>query len=686
MRVPRTEVELIQCRGGIDLASTTLKIAPGFALDLHNFEPELEGGYRRINGYERGDGRKAPSTAVYYTVVVADSSAIEVDDTLTGDTSGATSKVVIKDDDTNTLGVTNLSGNYTLSEAANGTTITATENQTGQVDPDISDTWQLAAADYYRDLIQPVSGTGDVLGAVQYGGKWYAWRQSGSVAKMYESSASGWVEVALYRRLFFDGGVLAEGDIVAGTAITGATSAATATVKAIVKNAGSYGTDASGYLVVDVTSGAFQDDEDIEVSAVTKAVADGVDEAISFTVGGQFEFIVHNFYGSSGTTYLYGADGVSPAFQFDGTLVVPIYFPAPDKDASWNTPKYIRAHRTHLFLSFPGGQLAHSGIGEPLVFSALLGAADFGLGDECTGMAPRSGEVLAVYTKSRTYGLYGYSAADWTLQVISENFGAKDRTVQAIGTVYALDAKGIAPLERVQAYGDFESSTVTRMVKPIIDTFKNVVVASVTLKERNQYRLFFNDGTALIMGDDQYLGESLPAFTKIRYPDAPTCISSTEDSSGDEVILFGDSEGYVYQAEKGWDFDGKTIEWVYRTPYFNLKTPHLLKSYRKLFVDCTADRPFTMLTTFTLSFGDDANTPNNGLSMDFTGSGGGYWDIDNWDEMYWDAEVYASRGIDLAGTGKNIQFVFYGNSAIIRPFVVQSLELHYHTRRLKRTK
>jgi len=325
MRVPRTEVELIQCRGGIDLASTTLKIAPGFALDLHNFEPELEGGYRRINGYERGDGRKAPSTAVYYTVVVADSSAIEVDDTLTGDTSGATSKVVIKDDDTNTLGVTNLSGNYTLSEAANGTTITATENQTGQVDPDISDTWQLAAADYYRDLIQPVSGTGDVLGAVQYGGKWYAWRQSGSVAKMYESSASGWVEVALYRRLFFDGGVLAEGDIVAGTAITGATSAATATVKAIVKNAGSYGTDASGYLVVDVTSGAFQDDEDIEVSAVTKAVADGVDEAISFTVGGQFEFIVHNFYGSSGTTYLYGADGVSPAFQFDGTLVVPIY-------------------------------------------------------------------------------------------------------------------------------------------------------------------------------------------------------------------------------------------------------------------------------------------------------------------------------------------------------------------------
>lgn len=684
MRMPDKKVDIVPLSGGLDLSSTVLKIPPGQALELLNFEPELEGGYRRINGYERVDGRAAPSAAVYYTVGVADASGIAVGATLTGVTSGATAEVVIKDDATDILGVTALTGNYTLGETANGTTITAVEIQGGQADPDTDDTWQLAAEDYYRDLIAAVPGSGDLLGAVQFGADAYAWRSDGAAVQMFVSSASGWTQVTLFSVLFFDAGTLAEGDIVAGTTVTGATSGASATVKAIVKNAGSYGVDASGYLVLDVT-GAFQNNEDVQVGGVTKCVADGVDTAITFSPGGKFQFIRHNFYGSASTRHLYGCDGVNPAWQFDGTVLVPIYFPAPDQAASWNTPKYLYAHRGHLFLSFPGGRLAASSIGTPLVFSALLGADEFGLGDEITGLVSRAGEVLAIYTRGKVFGIYGYSSLDWTLQTISDTAGARDYSVQAVGSVYALDEQGIAPLERVQAYGDFEASTVSRRVKPLLDAYQDRLVGALPVKGRNQYRLFLDDGLVLVMGDDRYLGDSLPAFTKIRYPDVPTCVSSSDDADGNQVMLFGDADGFVYQMDRGYNFDGAAIEFAYRAPYLNQGSPHLRKSYRKLFVDVQAERSFSMAVHADLSFGDPYSAANIGDTLAFSGAGG-YWDVDNWDEIYWDAEVFSSRGLDLYGSGKNISLLFYGNSKTIRPFVLETLEIHYLTRRIRRTR
>lgn len=683
MRLPSISVDFVSLQGGLDLASTVLKVQPGSAQTLLNFEPELEGGYRRIAGYERVDGRQAPSSAVYYTVGVADGSGISVGATLTGGTSGATSKVVIKDG--NTLGVTALTGNYDLGEAANGTTITAVEDQSGQADNDIDNAWQMAAEDYYRNLIGAVPGSGSALSAFQFGATKYAFRADSGTVKLYKTTAGGWTLVPFFHVLFWDGGVLAEGDVAPGDTVTGATSSASATVKKIIKNAGDYGSTASGYMVLDVTSGTFQNNENVQKGGVTKMVADGANTAITLATGGTFQHVAHNFYATSATKAIYGCDGVNPAWEFDGTTLCPIYFPAPDEDPTWNAPTYIAAFRQHLFLAFAPGTIAHSAPGDPLVLSALLGASEFGLGDEPTGMAARAGEVLAIYTRGKTYGLYGYSSADWTLQVISETFGAKHRTVQSIGTVYALDDKGIAPLERVQAYGDFESATVSRYVKKILDEYKDSVLAAVPVKERNQYRLFFTDGSALVMAFDTYVGAEFPAFSVIQYSDVATFVSASEDANGNEVILFGDSSGYIYQAEQGYSFDGDAIEFAFRTPFINQKSPHTIKSYRDVYIDIDAQRPFSMSVTHELSFAEQYGAANSAQSLTFSG-GGGYWDVDDWDDFYWDSEAFSSRGMSLSGDGFNISLLFYGNSKYIRPFTIQTIEIHYLLRNLKRAK
>ncbi|HEY9101094.1 hypothetical protein [Chitinimonas sp.] len=48
--------------GGLNLAAAPLFVKPGEALFMQNYVCDLSGGYRRIKGYERYDGRTSPST------------------------------------------------------------------------------------------------------------------------------------------------------------------------------------------------------------------------------------------------------------------------------------------------------------------------------------------------------------------------------------------------------------------------------------------------------------------------------------------------------------------------------------------------------------------------------------------------------------------------------------------------
>ena len=41
------------CQGGLVLNQSTFAMQPGFATELINFEPDINGGYRRINGFTK---------------------------------------------------------------------------------------------------------------------------------------------------------------------------------------------------------------------------------------------------------------------------------------------------------------------------------------------------------------------------------------------------------------------------------------------------------------------------------------------------------------------------------------------------------------------------------------------------------------------------------------------------------
>ena len=51
------------CEGGLVLNKSTFMMQPGEALELENFEPDITGGYRRINGYAKYVDAVVPQTA-----------------------------------------------------------------------------------------------------------------------------------------------------------------------------------------------------------------------------------------------------------------------------------------------------------------------------------------------------------------------------------------------------------------------------------------------------------------------------------------------------------------------------------------------------------------------------------------------------------------------------------------------
>jgi hypothetical protein len=61
--------------GGLDLTTPSLRLQPGALQECVNFEVASTGGYSRVEGYERFDGRTSPSSVTYTLVQMAGTSS-----------------------------------------------------------------------------------------------------------------------------------------------------------------------------------------------------------------------------------------------------------------------------------------------------------------------------------------------------------------------------------------------------------------------------------------------------------------------------------------------------------------------------------------------------------------------------------------------------------------------------------
>jgi hypothetical protein len=659
---PPTQTGYVQFGGGLDLASPALSIAPGSAADAMNYEPGVYGGYKSIDGFERSDGRASPSDATYYYANATLTGSPAVGNTITGVTSAATG--VIARIDGTVLSLTKITGTFvaeTFTGGGGGSFAAAPVFRGYSTGSDDAISLN-AAADIYRADITTVNGARPIRGIWIYKGVRYAFvdNAGGTACEMFKSTSSGWSAVALGRELSFTSGgtyVPAEGDT-----ITGETSGATAVLTRIPLESGTYaaGTAAGRYIFASQT-GTFQA-ETVKVGLnLNIANIAGNSSAITMAPSGRYEFVNYNFTGNTDTLRMYGCDGVNRAFEFDGTVFVPI-----NTGMTVDKPTHIIAHKKMLFLSFYGSS-QNSGIGKPYQWTPITGATEIAVGDTITGYALQPGNALAIISRNQMEQLAGSSDADFVKTPLSVESGAIAYTIQSIeNKTYALDDRGIIEVSRSQNFGNFDSGTVSQKAQALVNTMRSKVVGSSVYRSRNQYRLYGNDGTGIIvtvsatnnavsmMPFDYNSGRTTNLVNV-------TCISSGEDSTGKDVVFFGADNGYVYQADKGSSFDGEPIQRFLRMPFNNIRSPRSLKEYMKSVLEMTSTGYAEIRFQPEFSYGD-SNIQSH-VTLDETVQGaGGYWDVDTWESFFYDAKTVNSPEFNITGSGINLALIFYSNN------------------------
>lgn len=611
-------------KGGLNLVTPPIAIPPGQVIAAINYEPDVAG-YSRLGGYERYDGHPRPSDS----------------------------------DDPSTIASR-------------------------------------------RAAILVVPGTGPVRGVQVFAGHVYAFRDSaGGVGKMYRDSAAGWVEMTFGTEVDFSSGTA---EFVEGTVVTGGTSGAVGTIERLVLTSGAWAGTATGYLVLSGVVGTFV--AETITSSPGSATATGA-TAIVIASGGTYDFTTHNFYGAAKQPCLYFTNGQGYGYEWDGEALSPIhtgtaagvledvaYLLAANGDfilaangdsiilrAEFDRPEYVSHYRNHLFLAYSSGSVIFSSIGEPLEYITTTGAGEFSFGEAATGLLGAASTSLVIFGGERIAYVAGNDSSDFQMLPITDSAGASSGSIQMMNRPIYLDDGGIRDLGATAAYGDWRTGTLSQSIEPLIRAKRDagiMVNASLRVKGKDQYRLFYDDGSGIIV----YIGRKNPEAMPFNLPATVFCACSGEISSGAGDRLFvGGTDGYVYELDRGLSFDGATIAAYIRLPFNTISSPTQKKNFKKLTAEISCEDDIVVGVSFDIDYARGLGAAQVNVDVD---AGSPIITTALYGAIDWTAPVEGVLETHISGIGKNVAVTYITDSAVKRAHTISSSTMNFSPRGLHR--
>lgn len=672
LRLPgsSTLYDYVELTGGLDLLTPTLKLKPGYVRDALNWAATVNGGYERIDGYERFDGRAAPSVAQYQTLTCNITGALSAGNTITGVTSGATGVVISIVD--NIVAFTQPTGAFVAAETLNvgGTpraTITALGGNGPAIDYDVT---QLAlAANVYRALIQAVPGAGPIRGVARLNGVTYAWRNNAGNTAMaiYKHSAGGWVLVPLLYEVAFTAGT---SQYSVGETLT--QGSVNALIKGVALQSGAWGTNAAGRLIIAApTGGNFAAGASVGGGNATLS---GIQTAITMAPNGRVQTDFGNF---DGTVRLYGCDGQNRGFEFDGDTYIPLATGAPI-----DIPKTVLVHKDHLWFGFDTNA-QNSGIATPYNWTAAAGGAGWRVTGSINMLLRQSGDqstgAMSLSTDAGTWMIYGNSAADFRLVPFEESAGAKKYGGQRLGGQSVIFSEmGVFSITAAQAFGNFTPASMTMRIRPFTQVRKDLCTGSLVNREKSQYRVFFSDGFGLYITivNGKLVG-SMPVF----FPDAVTCCCDGETVNNQQTSFFGSTDGFVYRLDAGTSHDGDPIVSYFTLTFAAQGNSRMMKAYRGASFEAQGTGYAKFNVTYDLGYAD-VDRPQGVTPQESAISlRSAYWDQFTWDSFTWDGRSLGPTHVEMRGTGENVALRVDCSSDAYPSFTLNSAIIHYLRRK-----
>ena len=720
--------DFINFTGGLDVTSPQVTIPAGFCRKSQNFEEDVLGGYATVTGYERFNGtQKTPSSAIfYYLNYTGNASTLIVGNPISSINPSYAYLLYVTPTQ---LIVTDIVGDW-LDDYIINTEIHITNGVfVGSAIDSLTSYYQSLASDYYRQIISEVgsgfsiitrsglmtpivvssnavtiklvdgsfvnasivsvllrTGTsvlipiavcfGSVLGVFYYKGIVYAFRNllSGGVG-LFSSSSNGWLPVNLGIEVAYSSGSGTQPSI--GDTIAKGT--ANGILRAITIESGTFAAGtAQGRLIFwsvnnIFTAGAF-------TAGITATCVSQSNISIP-NQNGRYETYIDNFFGGATTSKVYGVDGKNYGFEFDGATFVQIH-----TGSLYDTPQHVTIHQKYLVFSY-SCSLQISAIGDPYNWQAINQAVELGVGDEITGLVRRPGNEtspsLAIYCRNHTYVLYGNSGSTWQLISFNDSAGAITYSPHNInGRVFVYDDRGITTLNTTLNYGNFTEATISQRVKTLLANKRNSFVDSHALRDKQQYRMFFNDGSGIYLT----LSEKVNSFMPVQFPDVMTCsVSSEIYGGGPDIIFMGTANGYVMQMEKGTSFDGQPITTFIDLVFDNTQSYRMLKRYRRLTFEMVGNGYAEYNANYDLNYASTDYAQDLG-SVNEVNTGSFNWDSGiRWDSnATWDGAPVTNTTMAIDGDGMNISIKISSSSNSFASVKFSGALLEYSPQRMLR--
>ena len=619
----------VEFRGGLVTNLSPLQQginAPGSARILRNFEPSVEGGYRRIEGYDKyddviippygapvvhGDGQSG--TTLILGAIHTTPEAGDVLSLVGGAVDGGlqTGNTLIVDgldvapsvNDTFTIEGDSTLYTVTAATALVGTSSTLTITPALTVTPDDNDilTFRYTIASggvIYDALNNRVTLTLDQIMVVNPSNAdsvtfvstasnyltlgLAAWEDIAVVAKnadIYKTGGSGYTKINVpdYGTPLVDGAAQAGTSLV----IDGLDSA---------PQAGDVFTIAGVDLTYTVSANATVTSGSTTLTIDPALATSPADDAVITFISTSREdanrtrFAKYNF---NGTEKIAIVDGLNEPALYDNTTFT-VLLDAPT-DVIGAT--FVTEAKNHLFFA-KGSTVTFTAPYTDNDFSVANGSGSLKVGGLITALAVFR-QQLIIFTESSIHQLTGNTIADFTLQPITSDIGCIDSdTIQEIaGDIMFLGPDGLRLLSGTDRIGDFGLASVSKNIQSDMTSFvaNNTAFSSCVVREKSQYRIFgYNNNITQENAQGVLVTQFAPqggdgmAFAEMR--GIRSYVADSDYNLNVEVVIFSNDNGYLYQMESGNSFDGENIKTTFATPHLPINDPRKRKTFYKLFL------------------------------------------------------------------------------------------------------
>ena len=644
----------IEFRGGLVTNLSPLQQGtnlPGSARILRNYEPSVEGGYRRIEGYEKYDSNIIPP---YGAPVVH------------GASQSGTTLVIAAIHTTPVVGdtftIAGVTGTYTI--ASGGVSYDAATNRAS-----LTLTGSLASSPANAAAVTFASTVSNYLALGVA-----SWEDSAIVAKnddLFKSTGSGFTKINV--EAF--GTPLVNGASQTGTSLD---------VDGIVgiPQAGDVFKIAGVDLTYTVTS-----DASVTSGAATIAISPALasspadNAAITFISSNREGAVRVRFakYNFNGTEKIAIVDGANVPALYDGTNFTSLNSAPTDVVGATHTIKYKNA----LFFG-KGSTLSFTAPFDDDNFTVADGSGSINVGGVISGLVVFRNQLI-IFTERNIQQLAGDTIANFSLQPITEDIGCiEGDTIREIGgDVIFLGPDGLRLLSATERINDFGLAAISKVIQPNITDFitANTSFTSCVIREKSQYRLLgYNNNIAqssaqgVIATQFAEQGGTGTAFAETRGIRAYVADSNYNEAV--EVVLFANNDGYLYQMESGNSFDGSNIVTTFATPHLTIQDPRVRKTFYKIFLYTDPQGSVNFNLSLKLDFDTTGIIQPSPINFANTSGVVGFYGLGTYGTTKFGAKLTKLFETQVIGSGFAVSFQFDSNSADA-PFSIDALTVEY---------